>query len=82
MPSLLERDHFGSSVFAGSVAMLRLLAGGKNAPCSSLRRKDVPGAGGLSPWNADQVSSSEGLVKDAQEAAKRLAFKETADSSD
>ena len=73
----LNEITFGSSVFAGSVAMLKFLVGGKSA-------QEVLYDGTMSAGSAlhlgiiDQVSPAEQLIKDAREVAARLAAKDTA----
>ncbi len=74
----LNEITFGSSVFAGSVAMLKLLVGGKNAQAvlydGAMYSAQTASHLGL----IDQVSADEKLVGDAREVARRLAAKDAA----
>lgn len=74
----LNEITFGSSVFAGSVAMLKLLVGGKNAHAvlydGAMYSAQTASHLGL----IDQVSADEKLVGDAREVARRLAAKDAA----
>lgn len=74
----LNEITFGSSVFAGSVAMLKLLIGGKNAHAvlydGAMYSAQTASHLGL----IDQVSADEKLVGDAREVARRLAAKDAA----
>jgi enoyl-CoA hydratase/carnithine racemase len=74
----LNEITFGSSVFAGSVAMLKLLVGGKNAHAvlydGAMYSAQTASQLGL----IDQVSADEKLVGDAREVARRLATKDAA----
>jgi enoyl-CoA hydratase/carnithine racemase len=74
----LNEITFGSSVFAGSVAMLKFLVGGKNAHAVLCDGRMYSAQAASVLGMVDQVSSTEELVKDAQEVAKRLASKDTA----
>jgi Delta3-Delta2-enoyl-CoA isomerase len=74
----LNEISFGSSVFAGSVAMLKFLVGGKNAHAvlydGAMYSAQTASQLGL----IDQVSADEKLVGDAREVARRLAAKDAA----
>jgi Delta3-Delta2-enoyl-CoA isomerase len=74
----LNEITFGSSVFAGSVEMLRFLVGSKNAHAilydGAMYSAQTASQLGL----IDQVSSDEKLVGDAREVARRLAAKDAA----
>src|SRR5215469_1634269 len=74
----LNEITFGSSVFAGSVAMLKFLVGGKNAQAilydGTMYSAEAASALGL----IDQASPSEKLLEDAREVARHLAAKDVA----
>ena len=74
----LNEISFGSSVFAGSVAMLKFLVGGKNAQAilydAMMYSAEMAALLGM----IDKVSSSDSLMKDAREVAQRLAGKDAA----
>src|SRR5512146_892705 len=72
----LNEISFGSSVFAGSVDMLKFLVGGRNAQTilydATMYSAETAAQLGL----IDKVSSTESLMKDARELAQRLAAKD------
>ena len=72
----LNEITFGSSVFAGSVAVLRFLVGGKNAQTVLYDGAMYSALEASHLGMVDQVSSTEKLVGDAQEVARRLASKD------
>jgi enoyl-CoA hydratase/carnithine racemase len=72
----LNEGTFGSSVFAGSVAMLKFLVGGKNAQTVLYDGAMYSAMEASHLGMIDQVSSTEKLVGDAQEVARRLASKD------
>jgi Delta3-Delta2-enoyl-CoA isomerase len=74
----LNEITFGSSVFAGSVAMLKFLVGAKNAHTILYDGTMFSAPVALQLGMIDQVSSDENLVADAREMAKRLAAKDAA----
>ena len=74
----LNEISFGSSVFAGSVAMLKFLVGGKTARAALYDGTMYSAEAALPLGLIDQVSSQERLLEDAREVAKRLAGKDPA----
>ena len=74
----LNEIAFGSSVFAGSVAMLKFLVGGKNAQAALYDGTMYPAEMALHLGMIDQVSSQEKLLEDAREVAKRMGGKDAA----
>lgn len=74
----LNEISFGSSVFAGSVAMLKFLAGGKNAQAILYNATMYSAETAVQLGLIDEVSSPESLMKDARELAQRLAGKDAA----
>jgi enoyl-CoA hydratase/carnithine racemase len=74
----LNEITFGSSVFAGSVAMLKFLIGGKNAHAVLYDGTMYPAEAALQMGMIDQVSSNEKVVEDARAAARRFAAKDGA----
>jgi Delta3-Delta2-enoyl-CoA isomerase len=76
----LNEISFGSSVFAGSVAMLQLLVGGKNAQAILYDAMMYSAETAAQLGMIDEVSSTESLMKDARELAQRMAGKDPAAS--
>jgi Delta3-Delta2-enoyl-CoA isomerase len=74
----LNEITFGSSVFAGSVAMLKFLVGGKNAHAVLYDGTMYSAEEASNLGMIDQVSSDEKLAGDAQEVARRLAARDAA----
>jgi Delta3-Delta2-enoyl-CoA isomerase len=74
----LNEITFGSSVFAGSVAMLKFLVGGKNAQTVLYDGTMYSAQAASRLGMIDQVSSDEKLVGDARAVARRLAAKDPA----
>jgi Delta3-Delta2-enoyl-CoA isomerase len=74
----LNEITFGSSVFAGSVAMLKFLVGGKNAQAVLYDGTMYSAQAASQLGMIDQVSSEEKLAGDAREVARRLAAKDAA----
>lgn len=74
----LNEIIFGSSVFAGSVAMLKFLIGGKNAQAVLYDGTMYSAQAASQLGMIDQVSSEERLAGDAREVARRLAAKNAA----
>lgn len=74
----LNEITFGSSVFAGSVAMLKFLVGGKNAHAILYDGTMYSAQAASHLGMIDQVSSDEKLAEDAREVARRLAAKDAA----
>jgi Delta3-Delta2-enoyl-CoA isomerase len=74
----LNEISFGSSVFAGSVAMLNFLVGGKNAQRILYDAAMYPAETAAQLWMIDEVSSTESLMKNARELGQRLAGKDAA----
>jgi Delta3-Delta2-enoyl-CoA isomerase len=74
----LNEITFGSSVFAGSVAMLKFLVGGKNAQAVLYDGAMYSAQTALQLGLIDQVSADEKLAGDAREVARRLAAKDAA----
>ena len=74
----LNEVTFGSSVFAGSVAMLKFLVGGKNAQAVLYDAKMYSAETAAQLGMIDKVSSTESLMKDARELSMRLAGKDAA----
>jgi enoyl-CoA hydratase/carnithine racemase len=74
----LNEITFGSSVFAGSVAMLKFLVGGKNAHSVLYDGTMYSAEAALQMGMIDQVSSDEKLMENAREAASRFATKDPA----
>ena len=74
----LNEITFGSSVFAGSVAMLKFLVGGKIAHAVLYDGAMYSAQTALLLGLIDQVSADEKLVADAREVARRLAAKDAA----
>jgi Delta3-Delta2-enoyl-CoA isomerase len=72
----LNEITFGSSVFAGSVAMLKFIVGGKNAQAVLYDGTMYSAQTAFHLEMIDQVSSDEQLMGDAQEVARRLAAKD------
>ena len=74
----LNEITFGSSVFAGSVVMLKFFVGGKNAQAvlydGTMYSAEAASQLGL----IDQVSPEGNLAEDAQDVARRLAAKHPA----
>src|SRR5262249_51030376 len=73
----LNEIAFGSSVFAGSVEMLKFLVGGRNAHTVLYEGTMYLAKAALEAGIIDQVSSDESLMVDARAAAQRLAAKDT-----
>jgi enoyl-CoA hydratase/carnithine racemase len=74
----LNEISFGSSVFAGSVAMLKFLVGGKNAQAILYDGLMYSAETAAQLGMIDEVSSHESLMNDARELAQRLAGKDAA----
>jgi enoyl-CoA hydratase/carnithine racemase len=74
----LNEIGFGSSVFAGSVAMLQFLVGGKKAQAALYEGTMYSAEPALQMGMIDQVCSQERLLQDAHEAATRMAGKDAA----
>jgi enoyl-CoA hydratase/carnithine racemase len=74
----LNEITFGSSVFAGSVAMLQFLVGSKNAQAVLYDGTMYSAETAAQLGMIDRVSSTESLMKDARELAMRLAGKDAA----
>jgi enoyl-CoA hydratase/carnithine racemase len=74
----LNEITFGSSVFAGSVAMLKFLVGEKNAQAVLYEGTMYSAEAASHLGMIDQVSSNETLTEDAREVAKRLGAKDAA----
>jgi 3,2-trans-enoyl-CoA isomerase len=74
----LNEITFGSSVFAGSVAMLKFLVGGKNAHAVLYEGTTYSAEAASLIGMIDQVSSDEKLAGETQEVARRLAAKDAA----
>ena len=74
----LNEITFGSSVFAGSVAMLKFLIGGRNSQAGLYDGTMYSAEAALHLGMIDQVSSNEKLLEDAREAARRLGSKDGA----
>jgi 3,2-trans-enoyl-CoA isomerase len=74
----LNEIAFGSSIFAGSVAMLKFLVGGKNAQAVLYEGTMYSAETALNLGMIDQVSSQEKLLEDAREMAKRMGGKDGA----
>jgi len=74
----LNEITFGSSLFAGSVAMLKLLVGGKNAHAVVCDGTMYPAQAAADLGMIDQVSSDANLLADARGVAQRLAAKDPA----
>ena len=74
----LNEVTFGSSVFAGSVAMLKFLVGGKNAQAVLYDGMMYSAETAAQLGMIDKVSSTESLMKDARELSMRLAGKDAA----
>jgi Delta3-Delta2-enoyl-CoA isomerase len=74
----LNEITFGSSVFAGSVAMLKFLVGGKNAQAVLYQGTMYSAETALNLGIVDQVSSPENLLEDARVIAKRMGGKDAA----
>ena len=74
----LNEITFGSSVFAGSVAMLKFLVGGKNAQAILYEGTMYSAQAASQLGMIDQVSSKEQLAGDAREVARCLAAKDAA----
>jgi len=74
----LNEITFGSSVFAGSVAMLKFLVGGKNAHAVLYDGTMYSAQAASHLGLIDQVSADEKLAGDAREMARRLAAKDAA----
>jgi Delta3-Delta2-enoyl-CoA isomerase len=74
----LNEISFGSSVFAGSVEMLRFLVGGKNAQAILYDGTMYSAETAVQLGMIDKVSSTERLMKDAREMAQRMTEKDAA----
>ena len=74
----LNEITFGSSVFAGSVAMLKFLVGGKNAQAALYDGTMYSAETALHLGMIDQVSSQERLLEDARGVAKHMGAKDAA----
>jgi enoyl-CoA hydratase/carnithine racemase len=74
----LNEITFGSSVFAGSVAMLKFTVGEKNAQAMLYHGTMHSAEAALHLGLIDQVSSNEKLLEDAREAARRLGSRDAA----
>jgi 3,2-trans-enoyl-CoA isomerase len=74
----LNEITFGSSVFAGSVEMLKFLVGGKNAQAILYEGTMYSAEAASRLGVVDQVSCYEKLVEDTREVATRLGAKDTA----
>jgi Delta3-Delta2-enoyl-CoA isomerase len=74
----LNEVTFGSSVFAGSVAMLKFLVGGKNAQAVLYDGTMYSAEAALHLGIIDQVATQEKLLEEAQDVAKRLAARDAA----
>jgi enoyl-CoA hydratase/carnithine racemase len=74
----LNEISFGSSVFAGSVGMLRFLVGGKNAQAILYNGTMYSAEMAVQLGMIDKVSSTESLMKDAREMAQRMTGKDPA----
>ena len=74
----LNEISFGSSVFAGSVEMLRFLVGGKNAQAILYDGTLYSAETAVQLGMIDKVSSTERLMKDAREMAQRMTEKDAA----
>jgi Delta3-Delta2-enoyl-CoA isomerase len=74
----LNEITFGSSVFAGSVAMLKFVVGTRNSQAILYDGTMYSAEEALRLGLVDQVSSTEALVEDARRVAARLACKDAA----
>jgi Delta3-Delta2-enoyl-CoA isomerase len=74
----LNEITFGSSVFAGSVEMLKFLVGGKSAQAALYDGTMYSAEAAYHLGMIDQVSSYENLLEDARKAATHLAAKDAA----
>jgi enoyl-CoA hydratase/carnithine racemase len=74
----LNEISFGSSVFAGSVAMLKFLVGGKNAQAILYDGAMYSAETAAQLGMIDNISSTESLMKDARELAQRMAGQDAA----
>jgi len=74
----LNEISFGSSVFAGSVEMLKFLVGGKNAQAILYDATMYSAEKAAQLGMIDEVSSTESLMKDARALAQRMAGKDAA----
>jgi enoyl-CoA hydratase/carnithine racemase len=74
----LNEITFGSSVFAGSVAMLKFLVGGKNAQAVLYEGTMYSAEAASHVGLIDQVSSNESLLEDARQTARRLGTRDAA----
>lgn len=74
----LNEITFGSSVFAGSVATLKFLVGGKNAQAILYDGAMYSAQAASQLGMIDQVSSDEKLVEEARQVARCLADKDEA----
>ena len=74
----LNEITFGSSVFAGSVEMLKFLVGGKNAQAILYDGAMYSAQAASQLGMIDQISSDEKLVEEARKVARCLADKDEA----
>ena len=74
----LNEITFGSSVFAGSVIMLKFLVGAKNAQAGLYEGTMYSAEAALHVGLIDQVSSNEKLLEDARQTARRLGARDAA----
>src|SRR5947209_13686581 len=74
----LNEITFGSSVFAGSVEMLKFLVGGKSAQAALYDGTMYSAEAAYHLGMIDQVSSHENLLEDARKVATHLAAKDAA----
>ena len=74
----LNEISFGSSVFAGSVAMLKFLVGGRNAQTILYDAAMYSAETAVQLGMIDKVSSTESLMKDAREVAQRMVGRDAA----
>ena len=74
----LNEISFGSSVFAGSVEMLKFLVGEKNAQAILYDATMYSAEAAAQLGMIDEVSSTESLMKDARALAQRMAGKDAA----
>lgn len=73
----LNEITFGSSLFAGSVRMLKFVVGGRNAQAVAYSGAMYTAAEAQQLGLVDQVSSEEKLMEDAREVAQRFAAKDS-----
>ncbi len=74
----LNEIRFGSSLFAGSLRMLRFVVGERNAQSVAYSGAMYTAEEAQQLGLVDQVASEEKLMDDAREAARRFAAKDAA----